>query len=122
MDQLHISNSLSRRNRDARRSRRITLCVPLLLRWQEPGGEAQQAAAQTVSLSRYGCVLTCQHRLRVATELWVEDAAAQKSARARVVYRELAGSGPVKLGVEFLDVDDFWAEEFKQFSDDCRIV
>jgi len=95
-----------------RRSGRIARRLDVRLRWREQGGDWQEAAAVTQVLSRFGCMLSGQCRIRLGEEiqfLWPEK---QRETPAKVVFRALGGSSEVQLAVEFLGADDFWGIDF----------
>jgi len=55
----------------------------------------------------------CRHRIKIGYEVSVICPDRGKSARARVVYREIkGGSEDVRLALEFLGSDNFWEIEF----------
>lgn len=96
-----------------RRSSRIAKQVPIIVRWQPPGRDIEDDPARTVLLSKHGCSLTCRVQLKIGGQIYVLDPARNKSARARVVYRDISRSGgELGLAVEFLGTDDFWDIEF----------
>jgi hypothetical protein len=95
-----------------RRSGRIARRLDVRLRWREQGGDWQEAAAVTQVLSRFGCMLSGQCRIRLGEEiqfLWPEK---QRETPAKVVFRALDGSSEVQLALEFLGTDDFWGIDF----------
>ncbi|HEY6352611.1 MAG TPA: hypothetical protein VI636_24710 [Candidatus Angelobacter sp.] len=64
-------------------------------------------------LSKHGCTVVCQHRVKIGHEVFVLYPERGKSVRARVVYRELTGGAKnVSLALEFLGNDNFWEIEF----------
>jgi hypothetical protein len=96
-----------------RRSSRIAKQIPVILRWQPPGGDVEDDPANTVLLSKHGCSLTCRVQLNSGGLIYVLDPARGKSARARIVYRESIGTKEeVRLAVEFQGTDNFWDIEF----------
>lgn len=96
-----------------RRSGRIAKRIPVTLRWQPPGCDVQDDPAETALLSRHGCTVTCQNRLKIGREVFVMVPERGKSVRARVVYRELkVGNQNVNLALEFLGADNFWEIDF----------
>lgn len=94
-----------------RRSGRITRRIPITLRWQPPGCDVQDDAAETAVLSQHGCTVICQNHLKIGREVFLMDPQRGKSTRARVVYREPKPSN-VQLALEFLGNDNFWEIEF----------
>jgi len=97
----------------SRRSGRVAKRIPLTLRWQTPGCDFEDYAAETRVLSRYGCKVVCVGRAKLGTEVFVLYPANGKSMRARVVYRELMGASEyIGLALEFIGSDNFWQMEF----------
>lgn len=97
----------------SRRSGRIAKRIPITLRWQPPGCDFQDDPAETAMLSKHGCSIVCHNGLKLGRELFVMYPGRGKSARARVVYRELrVGNDHVNLALEFLGNDNFWEIEF----------
>lgn len=97
----------------SRRSGRIAKRIPVTLRWQPPGRDCQDEAAETILLSKYGCTVVCRNLLKVGGEIFVIDLERKKSVRARIIYRELTGGKQeVTLALEFLGNDNFWEIEF----------
>ena len=64
-------------------------------------------------LSRHGCKVICGGRAKLGTEVFVLHPECGKSARARVIYREMTGnSEQVALALEFIGNDNFWQIDF----------
>ena len=96
-----------------RRSGRIARRIPLTLRWQAPGCDFEDHAAETRLLSRHGCMLVCETQIKPGSQIYVLYPECSKSSRARVVYRELTGSSKqISLALEFLGQDNFWQIKF----------
>lgn len=97
----------------SRRSGRIARRIPVTLRWQPPGCDVQDDPAETALLSKHGCTVICNHRLKIGHELFVMYPERGKNVRARVVYRERADSNQnICLALEFLGNNNFWEIEF----------
>lgn len=97
----------------SRRSGRIAKRIPITLRWQAPGCDYEDHPAETKMLSRYGCMLVCETRVKPGTQIYVLYPERDKSTRARVVYHELTGrKDQVSLALEFLSQDNFWQIDF----------
>jgi hypothetical protein len=106
----------------SRRSARIARRIPITLRWQPPGCDVQDDPAETALLSRYGCSVVCHKRVKFGYELFVMYPERGRSARARVVYRELTGGNEnIRLALEFLGNDNFWGIEFPPAPDFSRL-
>lgn len=87
--------------------------VPVVLEWQTAEHDPERERAKTRCLSRYGCTVLCDTRVRPAKQITLVDAARDKSATARVVYRELTGRDhELILALEFMENGDFWEMEF----------
>ena len=96
-----------------RRSGRVARRIPLTLRWQAPGCDFEDHAAETRTLSRHGCMLVCETQIKPGSQIYVLYPECSKSSRARVVYRELTGSSKqISLALEFLGQDNFWQIKF----------
>lgn len=97
----------------SRRSGRILKRIPVTLRWQTPGCDFEDYAAETRVLSRYGCKLVCAGRTKLGAEVFVLHPERGRSIRARVLYREVeGGSAQIALALEFIGNDNFWQIEF----------
>lgn len=95
-----------------RRGRRIRRCIPLILHWREPLGKWREVPAETKMLSKYGCLLSCPERIKLADEVVVWWMEGMRYAQAHVVFRKLAAGECAEIAVEFLDVDEFWGIDF----------
>ena len=97
----------------SRRSGRLAKRIPLTLRWQSPGCDFEDYAAETRVLSKYGCKVVCGGRARLGTEVFVLHSDGGKTAKARVIYREVTGRGQeVALALEFIGTSNFWQMDF----------
>ena len=95
-----------------RRSGRIARRIDVTVRWQAQGDQWQEAPAATKMLSRYGCMLSSQCRIKLGEEIQLVWPEKQRETKAKVVFRSLNGSNEVQLAVEFLGTDDFWEIDF----------
>ena len=96
-----------------RRSARIPRQVSVVIRWTDPGGNVREEPAQTIFLSRYGCLLASQTRFKVGESLYVWWPEGQRGVHSCAVFRRLGGLGEaVEVAVEFLDHGDFWGINF----------
>jgi len=97
----------------SRRSGRIAKRIPVTLRWQAPGCDFEDHAAETKTLSRYGCMLICDSQVKPGTQIYVLYPEHGKSTRARVLYNEATGrSDQVSVALEFVGHDNFWQIDF----------
>ncbi len=96
-----------------RRSARIPRRLKVLLRWRDLAGNPKEEPAETLNLSRHGCMVACRSPHRLGEEVSINWPEAKREARARIVWREMGGPDvPVRLGLEFADVEEFWGIEF----------
>ena len=98
-----------------RRSGRITRRLALRLYWTDLDAQSQNAAAETITLSRHGGLLICGERMKLGQEFYLEWLEGSRGAHARVVSRVLGATGNlVELGFEFLVVQNFWDLDFPE--------
>ncbi len=95
-----------------RRSGRIARRLEVRLRWREQGADWQEAPAVTKMLSRHGCMLSSQCRIKLGEEIQLVWPEKQRQTAAKVVFRALDGGNDVQLALEFLGNDDFWETDF----------
>lgn len=101
------------KQKDPRRSTRIMRRLSVVLRWTDLEGQAREESAQTLTLSRYGCLLVCQTRFRLGEDLYIWWPEKERGVHVRIVYRRLGGPGnATEMGVEFLGDNDFWGAHF----------
>ncbi len=94
-----------------RRSPRIPVRLFLEISWNDKG-QLQQASAETVMISRHGCLVLSKATVEAGsniTLLWPDVGTA---ARARVVSRQESVGELPRIALEFTDTVDFWATYF----------
>jgi hypothetical protein len=96
-----------------RRSTRVVLRIPILVRVADGSREAEWEAAETVLVSLHGGLIRTRQPLPKGTALDIRTRFPERSARARVAWRS---PGPTDqefdLGLEILDPLDFWEFNF----------
>ena len=104
---LHIIEEATGLGRHLRRSPRKTASVALRLCSDKPGAPWEEDA-ETVLLSRYGASLRCSRPADPRESLQIVRLDTGQEAHARVVWQRPAGSEGSRIGVEFVDCDNFW--------------
>jgi hypothetical protein len=104
---LHIIEVATDLGRHLRRSPRKTASVAVRLCCDKPGG-AWEEDTETVLLSRYGASLLCSRTADRCESLQILRLDTGQEAHARVAWQRPAGSEGNRIGVEFVDCDNFW--------------
>ena len=96
-----------------RRSTRVVLRIPILVRAANVAAEIEWEAAQTVLVSLHGGMIRTHQELPAGEALDIRTQYQGRSARARVVWRspEPTEQG-FDLGFEILDPPGFWEFDF----------
>ena len=96
-----------------RRSARVVLRIPILLRVANVPSEIEWEAAQTLLVSLHGGMIRTHQMLAAGETLDIRTQYQGRSARARVVWRS---SEPTEqgfdMGFEILDPPGFWEFDF----------
>ena len=96
-----------------RRSTRVVLRIPILVRVANGSLEAEWEAAETVLVSLHGGLIRTHQPLPEGAALDIRMRHQERSARARVAWRS---PGPTArgfdLGLEILDPPGFWEFSF----------
>ncbi len=83
------------------------------MRWRDLEGNPKEEPAETLNLSQYGCMVASQSAHRLGEDISVYWPEAKREAEARIVWREMGGGGSlIQLGLEFIDVENFWGIDF----------
>src|ERR1700683_850785 len=101
----HLSQQL-------RRSTRIPASMSVWLRREDPV-RTWEEETWTSTISRHGAGLICRHLVEPGGTLVVCRKGVGERARARVVYCKYDGDGRRRIGVEFLDRNDFWESRYE---------
>jgi hypothetical protein len=105
---VHIIERATDLGRHLRRSPRKTASVPVRLCCDKPGGGAWKEDTETVLLSRYGASLRCSRRADPRESLQIVRLDTGKEVHARVAWQRPGGSEGSRIGIEFVDCDNFW--------------
>ena len=104
---LNIIEGATDLGRHLRRSPRKAASVAVRLSCDKVGGSWEEET-ETVLLSRYGAAVRCSHRVNLGESLQVIRSDTGQKAHARVAWRRPLGDESVRIGVEFVDCDNFW--------------
>lgn len=97
---------------DRRRSPRILLEIPVVVRWTDKSGQSHMEMSSTKVVNAYGALLTLKNPVSIGLELELVNATTQGMAKARVVWvGDLFPEGML-VGIELGEPDpDFWHGE-----------
>ncbi|MBI4461975.1 MAG: hypothetical protein HY653_03625 [Acidobacteria bacterium] len=95
---------------DRRRSPRVLLEIPVLVRWEDEKGEVFTETTTTKVVNAYGALVVLKNRVRVGMELQVTNLATRASAKAKVVcLGDLTPDRGLEVGIELESSDpEFW--------------
>jgi hypothetical protein len=93
--------------RHLRRGPRNTASIAVRLRCDTPGGTWEEDT-ETVSLSRYGASVQCSHPAKPGESLQIIRSDTGQKVQALVVWQRPSGTMNFRIGVEFMDCDNFW--------------
>jgi hypothetical protein len=99
--------------RHLRRSERKPVAISVVLRSDTPG-RAWEETTETQLVSLHGAKLQLQHQVRNRETLVVIRRDTLQEARAQVAWRRNAENGRLEVGIEFLNVRNFWQMEWSQ--------
>jgi hypothetical protein len=96
-----------------RRSTRVVLRIPILIRVANGSTETEWEAVQTVLVSLHGGLIRTHQLFPVGTSLDIRMQYQERSAQARVAWRSLEPTElGFDLGFEILDPPGFWEFDF----------
>lgn len=104
---LHIILSASELGRHLRRSPRKAASIAVRIFSDKLGG-AWEEETETVLLSRYGASVRCSHPAKPGQTLQVVRADTGQRAEARVAWQRPLSDDDIRIGVEFLECENFW--------------
>jgi hypothetical protein len=104
---LHIILWANELGRHLRRSPRKVASIPVRLCSDKLGG-AWQEETQTLLLSRHGASLRCDHTAKPGEPVQLVRLDTGQEVQARVAWQRPADSDGIRIGVEFVDCDNFW--------------
>ena len=99
---------------ERRRSSRVHIRIPVRVRSPEMNGEARDASAEAISVSRTGALLRLPFLPEIGSRIEVLHGHSQERREFRVIaVRERTDHGPFELGVEILYPGrNFWGISF----------
>ena len=104
---LHLILTACELGRYLRRSPRKAATIPVHLACDRMGG-AWEENSKTVLLSRFGASVQCRHPAKPGEFLKVERFDTGQKVDARVAWRRPFGSEGSRIGIEFVNCDNFW--------------
>jgi hypothetical protein len=104
---LHIILTASELGRFLRRSPRKVAAIPVRLSCEKMGG-AWAEDSKTVLLSRYGASVQCSHPAKPGESLEIVRFDTGQKVQARVAWQRHFENDSVRIGVEFVNCDNFW--------------
>jgi hypothetical protein len=104
---LHIILWANELGRHLRRSPRKAASIPVRLCCDKLGS-AWQEETQTLLLSRHGASLRCGHTAKPGEPVQLVRLDTGQEVQARVAWQRPAESDGIRIGVEFVDCDNFW--------------
>jgi hypothetical protein len=93
--------------RHLRRSPRNTASIAVRLRCDTTGGTWEEDT-KTVTLSRYGASVQCIHPAKPGEGLQLIRSDTGQKVQALVVWKRSFGTMNSRIGIEFMDCDNFW--------------
>jgi PilZ domain len=93
--------------RHLRRSPRKVTSIAVQVR-SEKSGQRWEEKTETQVISRYGALVKCQHYLEIGESIRVVRLDSGRKADAHVVWHMRKQEGQPKVGIEFLNCDNFW--------------
>ena len=109
---LHILLSASELGRRLRRSSRRTQSIPVRLSSDKIGGTWEEDV-ETVLLSKHGASVRCNHAAKPGETLQLLRFDTGQKAEARVAWRQQLSKDDIRIGVEFVDVENFWGLDWE---------
>ncbi len=109
---LHILLSASDLGRRLRRSPRRTLAIPVRLSSDRIGGTWEEDG-ETVLLSKYGASVRCNHPAKPGETLHLLRFDTGQMTEARVKWRQQLTKDDIRIGMEFVGVENFWGLDWE---------
>lgn len=104
---LHIILWANELGRHLRRSPRKAASIAVRLCCDKVGN-AWEEDTQTVLLSRHGATVQCGHSAKPGEAVQLVRLDTGQEVKARVAWQRPVESAGIRLGIEFLDCDNFW--------------
>ena len=113
---LHIILSASDLGRHLRRSPRKAASIAVRL-CSDKLGSAWEEDTETVLLSQYGASVRCSHPAKLGQTLQVVRSDTGQKAEARVAWQRPLGENDSRIGVEFLECENFWGLDWGEIEE-----
>ncbi|MGH9708918.1 MAG: PilZ domain-containing protein [Candidatus Acidiferrales bacterium] len=94
------SNALDPRRGDARRSKRVYIAMPVIVKGQQ-GKDAFEERASTESVNAHGCMVRLAKAVDRGQKLTLTNAKSEEVVECRVVYIGQSEGGKIQAGIEF---------------------
>lgn len=104
---LHITLSANELGRHLRRSPRKAVSIAVRLS-SEKVGDTWEIETETELISQHGASMQCHHPAKPGETLRVIRSDTGQNAEVRVVWQRPASNDDVRIGVEFVDCQNFW--------------
>ncbi len=97
---------------DRRRTPRVLLEIPVVVKWQDKSGKTYAEPSTTKIVNAYGALLVLKQPVALGTELEITNLSTQAAVKARVTWIGSSPSeGGQEVGVELGTADpDFWGK------------
>lgn len=117
---LHIILWANELGRHLRRSPRKVASIPVRLRCDKLGS-AWEEETQTLLLSLDGAALRCGHTAKPGEPVQLVRLDTGQEVQARVAWQRPAESDGIRIGVEFVDCDNFWGLDWGAIEETRRV-
>lgn len=109
---LHIIISASELGRHLRRSQRRVASIAVRVSSDRIGGTWEEDG-ETVLLSKHGASVRCNHPAKPGETLRLLRFDTGQKAEARVAWRQQLSKDDIRIGVEFVDIENFWGLDWE---------
>jgi len=110
---LHIILWANELGRHLRRSPRKSASIPVRLTCDKLGS-AWEEETQTVLLSQYGASLRCGHTAKQGEAVHLVRLDTGQEVQARVAWQRPAENDGLRIGIEFVDSENFWGLDWAE--------
>lgn len=98
----------SEAKRETRRSKRVYISMPLLVKYQR-GGHPYEEETITDAVNAHGCLLRLKVALERGQKITIVNLKSEQEMECRVAYVGQSEAGKTQVGVEFMRLSDyFW--------------
>ena len=95
-----MESSLVDPKRDARRSKRVYIAMPVIVKGQQ-GAETFEEKASTESVSAHGCMIRLAKAVNRGQKLTLTNVKSREAIECRVAYIGQSEGGKIQVGIEF---------------------